>query len=106
MKPEVSFFELAKLPKDRGNSRFPALAKAQIFVVYLTKKAEAYEGFCRLVTLQTVLGPQAKGSGDCQFNRIANVLQKLVETEGRQFESTVIVDELINLKLFSEDDEI
>lgn len=73
---------------------------------YLVKKAEAYEGYCRLVTLQNVFGPQAKESGDDQFNRIANVLQKLVEAEGRQFESTAIADEVINLKLFSKDDEI
>ena len=73
---------------------------------YLTRKAEAYDGYCRLVTLQTVLGPQAKENGDDQFNRIANVFQKLVETESRQFESTAIADEVINLKLFSKDDEI
>ncbi len=73
---------------------------------YLAKKAEAYQGYCRLVTLQTVFGPQAKENGDDQFNRIVNVLQKLVETESRQFESTAIADEVINLKLFSEDDEI
>lgn len=34
------------------------------------------------------------------------VLQKFVETEGRQFETIEIADEAINLKLFSEDDEI
>jgi hypothetical protein len=75
-------------------------------LTYLTKKAEAYEGYCRLVTLQTVLGTQNKESGADQFNRIANVPQKLVKTEGRQFETTAIADEVINLNLFSEDDEI
>jgi hypothetical protein len=58
------------------------------------------------ITLQTVLGTQNKENGAEQFNRIANVLQKLVETEGRQIETTAIADEVINLKLFSEDDEI
>ena len=89
------------------------MEKASIFIsrsvhrsCYLTKKAEAYEGYRRLVTLQSVLGPQARENGDDQFNRIANVLQKLVEMEGRQFESTAIADEVINFKLFSEDDEI
>jgi len=53
-----------------------------------------------------VFGPQAKENGDHQFNQIANVLQKLVETRSRQFESTAIADEVINLKLFSKDDEI
>ena len=73
---------------------------------YLAKKAEAYEGYCRLVTLQKVFGPRAKENGDDQFHRIVSVLQKLVETEGRQFESAAIAEEVINLKLFSEDDEI
>ncbi len=73
---------------------------------YLAKKAKAYGEYCRLVTLQNVFGPQAKENGDDQFNRIVGVLQKLVETEGRQFESTAIADEVINLMLFSEDDEI
>lgn len=53
-----------------------------------------------------MLGTQNKENGAEQFNRIANVLQKLVETEGRQIETTAIADEVINLKLFSEDDEI
>jgi hypothetical protein len=53
-----------------------------------------------------VFGPQAKENGDDQFNRIVNVLQKVIETEGREFESTAITEEVINLKLFSEDDEI
>ena len=34
------------------------------------------------------------------------VLQQFVETESRQFESMAIANEVINLKLFSEDDEI
>jgi hypothetical protein len=73
---------------------------------YLVKKAEAYEGYCRSVTLQNAFGPQAKENGDDQFNRIVNVLQKLIEIEGRQFESIAIANEVINLMLFSEDDEI
>ena len=64
---------------------------------YLTKKAEVYVGYCRLVTLQNVLGPQAKENGDDQFNRIVSVLHKLVETGRRQFESTTIADEVKNL---------
>jgi hypothetical protein len=32
--------------------------------------------------------------------------KKLIETEGSQSESTAVVDEVINLKLFSEDAEI
>lgn len=48
----------------------------------------------------------ANENGNDQFNRIASVLQKLVETEGRQFESTAVADEVIDLKLYSEDDEI
>ena len=74
--------------------------------LYLAKKAEAYEGYCRLVTLQTVLEPQANENGDDQFNRIVRVLQKFIETEGRQFEKTAIADEVTNLKLFSEDEGI
>ena len=74
-------------------------------MAYLTKKAEAYESYCRLVTLQTVFGQQTKENGNDQLDRIVSILQKLVEIEGRQFESTVIADEVINLKLFSEDDE-
>lgn len=73
---------------------------------YLTKNAESYEGYRRLVTLKTVFGQQANENGDDQFNRIVSVLQKLVETEGRQFESTAVAEEVIDLKLFSEDDEI
>jgi len=42
---------------------------------YLTKKAESYEGYRRLVTLQTVFGQQAKENGNDQFNRIVSVLQ-------------------------------
>ena len=53
-----------------------------------------------------MFGPRAKENGDDQFHRIVSVLQKLVETEGRQFESAAIAEEVINLKLFSEDDEI
>ena len=73
---------------------------------YLTKKVEAYEGYRRLVTLQTPLGPQARENGDNPFNRIVSVLHKFVETEGRQFESAAVADKVIDLKLFSEDDEI
>lgn len=73
---------------------------------YLAKKVEAYEGYCRLVTLQKVFGPQANENGNDQFNRIASVLQQLIETESRQFESAAVADVVIDLKLFSEDDEI
>lgn len=73
---------------------------------YLTKKAESYEGYRRLVTLQTVFGQQARENGNDQFNQIVSVLRKLVETEGRQFESAAVADEVIDHKLFSEDDEI
>ena len=73
---------------------------------YLAKKAESYEGYRRLVTLQTVFSQQAKENGHDQFNRIVSVLQNLVEIEGRRFESTAVAEEVIDLKLFSEDDEI
>jgi hypothetical protein len=73
---------------------------------YLNRKAETYEGYCRLVNLQTVFGPHTKENGDDQFNRIKNGLQKLVEAEGRQFESTAVAHEAIDLKRFSEDDEM
>jgi hypothetical protein len=51
---------------------------------YLTKKAESYEGCCRLVALQTVFGQQAKENGNDQFNRIASVLQQFIETKALQ----------------------
>lgn len=73
---------------------------------YLAKKAESYEGYCRLVALQTVFGQKDKENSNDQFNRIVSVLKKLVETEGRQFESAVVADEVIDLTLFSEGDEI
>lgn len=60
----------------------------------------------RLVTLQTVLGPQAKDNDDSRLNRIVSILQIFVETDGRQFESTAVADAVMDLKLFSEDDEI
>ena len=53
-----------------------------------------------------MFGQQANENGDDQFNRIVSVLKKLVETEGRQFESAAVADEVIDLKLFSEDDGI
>ena len=53
-----------------------------------------------------MIGPQAKENGDGQFNRIVSILQTFVETERRQFESATIADEVMNLELFSEDDEI
>jgi hypothetical protein len=52
-----------------------------------------------------VFGQQTKENGDDQFNRIVSALQKLFETEGRQFEASAIADEVINFKLFSDDDE-
>lgn len=53
-----------------------------------------------------MFGQQANENGNDQFNRIANVLQQFVETESRQFESAAVADEVIDLELFSEDDEI
>ena len=52
-----------------------------------------------------MFGQQAKENGNDQFNRIVSVLQKFIETEGLQFKTTAIADEVINLKLYSEDDE-
>ena len=63
-------------------------------------------GILQLVKLQNLFGLQAKENGDGQFNQIVSILQKFVETEHRQFESTAIIDEVIDLKFFSEDDEI
>ena len=48
----------------------------------------------------------AKKNGDDPVSRILGVLQKLIETEGCQFESTTIADEVMNPGLFSNDDEI
>jgi hypothetical protein len=53
-----------------------------------------------------VFGQQVKENGNDQFNRTVNVLQQLIETESRQFESAAVADEVIDLKLFSEDDAI
>ena len=47
----------------------------------------------------------AKKNGDDPVNHIVGVLQKLIETEGCQFENTTIADEVMNLGLFSNDDE-
>jgi hypothetical protein len=73
---------------------------------FTSLKAEAYKGYCGLVALQTVFGQQAEKNGNDQFNRIASVLQLLIETESRQFESAAVADEGIDLKLFSEGDDI
>jgi hypothetical protein len=53
-----------------------------------------------------VFSQQAKENGNDQFDRIVSVLQQFIETESQQFESVAVADEVIDLKLFSEDDEI
>jgi hypothetical protein len=53
-----------------------------------------------------VFGQQAKENGNDQFNRIVSVLQQRIETKSQQFESAAVADEVIDLKLFSEDDGI
>jgi hypothetical protein len=53
-----------------------------------------------------VFGQQANENGNDQFNRIVSGLQQLIETESRQFESAAVADEVIDFKLFPEDDQI
>lgn len=71
----------------------------------LIKKADTPEQYCRLLSLHNVFEPQAKQGGDDQFRKIVSVLQNLIETEKRQFDSLKILDEVLELKLFSEEHE-
>lgn len=73
---------------------------------FLSKKADAYMQYRKLVTLAEFLASKANPDGKDPLNRIVRALAALIETEGHQFEADEMNAEVERLQLFTDDDSL
>ena len=71
---------------------------------YLTKKASAYDAYCRLERLWEVLRPQLASDSESQANRIIRSLGQRLELDRLQFTASTLEGEVRDFGLFAEGD--